>query len=90
MIALHRIAHPEDLLYLNADVIVSVEARPDTVVALSTGTKVVVAEAPEAVLDAIRSWRASILTAAMRDLPRRSAAMTLVRGGAGEQPGGAG
>lgn len=87
MIALHRLAHADEPFFLNPDLIVSVEAHPDTVIALSTGTKVVVAETPEVIVEAVRDWRASVLSAAMRDLPRRGAAMTLVRGGAGESPG---
>ena len=82
MIALHRLAHPDEPFYLNPDLIVSLEAHPDTVIALSTGAKVLVAESPDVILDAVRTWRASILSTAMRDLPRRAAAMTLVRGGA--------
>lgn len=80
MIALHRLAHPDEPFYLNPDLIVSVEAHPDTVVALSTGTKVLVAEQPEEICAAVREWRVSVLAFALRDLPRRTAAMTLVRG----------
>jgi flagellar protein FlbD len=88
MIALHRLAHPDEPFYLNPDLIVSLEAHPDTVVALSTGAKVLVAEAPETIIGAVRDWRSSILSAAMRDLPRRAAAMTLVRGGLAGAPEG--
>jgi uncharacterized protein YlzI (FlbEa/FlbD family) len=87
MIALHRLAHPDEPFFLNPDMIVSVEAHPDTVVVLSTGAKVVVDEAPEVIREAIRTWRSSVLAAAMQDVPRRSAGMVLVRGGAGEAPG---
>ena len=80
MIALHRLAHPDEPFFLNPDLVVSVEAHPDTVVTLSTGTKVVVAEAPEDICEAVRDWRVSVLAVALRDLPRRSAAMALVRG----------
>jgi len=87
MIALHRLAHSDEPFHLNPDLIVSVEAHPDTVVALTTGTKVVVMESPEAIAEAICAWRAAILGNAMRDLPRRSAALTLVRAAAGDDLG---
>jgi len=87
MIALHRLAHADEPYYLNPDLIVSVEAHPDTVVTLTTGTKVLVVEAPEAIAELVCAWRSSVLGAAMRELPRRSAALTLVRGAAGEDPG---
>lgn len=87
MIALHRLAHPDEPFFLNPDLIVSVEAHPDTVVALSTGTKIVVAETPDVIRDAVRSWRASILSVAVRELPRGSVAMSLVRASAGDAPG---
>lgn len=88
MIVLHRLAHSEERFFLNPDLIVSVEANPDTVITLSTGTKVVVSETPVTIIQAVRAWRASVLTAAMREFPRRSAGLALVRSAAGE--GGAG
>jgi flagellar protein FlbD len=61
MITLHRLGHRDDELHLNPDLITTVEAHPDTVITLATGSKVVVAEAPEEVMDAVRRWRADIL-----------------------------
>jgi flagellar protein FlbD len=61
MITLHRLGHRHDELHLNPDLITTVEAHPDTVITLATGSKVVVAEAPEEVTDAVRRWRADIL-----------------------------
>src|SRR3712207_7431772 len=49
---------------LNPDLIVTVEATPDTTIALTTGTKVMVAEGVEAVVAAIHDWRAGILAGA--------------------------
>ena len=87
MIALHRLGHPADGSFLlNPDLLVTVEGTPDTVVALSTGMRMVVEESPEQVRDAIRSWRAGVLAEAVRDLPRRSGGLALVRGAAGEAP----
>ena len=54
MITLHRLGHAAEPFHLNPDLIVTVEANPDTVVTLTTGTKIVVAEPPERVVDEIR------------------------------------
>jgi flagellar protein FlbD len=70
MIVLHRLGHEREPFHLNPDLIVTVEAHPDTVVTLATGTKVVVAEDPDAISDAVRDWRVSITNAAWRE--RRS------------------
>jgi uncharacterized protein YlzI (FlbEa/FlbD family) len=87
VIALHRLGHTADQFLLNPDLLVTVEGTPDTVVSLSTGVRMVVAESPEQVQDAVRQWRASVLTEAVRDLPRRSGGLALVRASAGEAPG---
>ena len=84
MIVLHRLAHSDEPFHLNPDLIVTVEAHPDTVVCLSTGTRIVVMERPEEIAAAVRAWRASVLNHALRELPRRSTALTLVRAAAGE------
>jgi uncharacterized protein YlzI (FlbEa/FlbD family) len=42
MITLHRLGHADEPFLLNDDLIVTVEACPDTHVALATGTKIVV------------------------------------------------
>jgi flagellar protein FlbD len=49
---------------LNPDLIERVEGHPDTVVFLVDGTKYVVSEDVEEVLDEIREYRASILATA--------------------------
>ncbi len=59
MIRLHRIRGEE--MFLNADLIESVQATPDTVITLVDGRKLVVQETPEEVVDAIREFRASVL-----------------------------
>ena len=88
MIALHRLAHPDEDYHLNPDLIVSIEATPDTVVTLTTGAKLVVAECPQEIVGAIGDWRASVLAAA---LPLRGSertnSLTLVRGTAGAATG---
>ena len=66
MITLHRLGHSTEPLHLNPDLITTIEAHPDTVVTLATGSKLVVAEPPEEIAEAVRDWRAGILDAAYR------------------------
>jgi flagellar protein FlbD len=66
MIELHRLGQAE-AFQLNADLIVMVEAHPDTVITIATGTKVVVTESPDEVSDLVRDWRVSITNAAWRE-----------------------
>jgi uncharacterized protein YlzI (FlbEa/FlbD family) len=65
MISLHRLGHQAEEFHLNPDLIVTVEANPDTVITLTTGTKVVVAESPERVVEEIRAYRVGILSGAL-------------------------
>lgn len=65
MISLHRLGHQAEEFHLNPDLIVTVEANPDTVITLTTGTKVVVAESPERVVAEIRSYRVDVLSGAL-------------------------
>ena len=66
MIVLHRLGHEGGELSLNPDLIVTVEAHPDSVITLSTGTKMVVAETPEEIIAAVRRWRVEILASALK------------------------
>jgi uncharacterized protein YlzI (FlbEa/FlbD family) len=59
MILLHRLGRDPVPFHLNSDLIVSVEAHPDTVVHLATGANLVVSETPEEVVAQVRSWRRS-------------------------------
>ena len=86
MIALHRLGHAGESFHLNPDLIVTVEGTPDTVVVLTTGTRMLVTETPEDVAALVRDWRASVLAGAVRTLPRRHTGLALVRGAAGEPP----
>ena len=87
MIRLRRLGSKAEAFYLNPDLILAVEATPDTVVTLTTHTKVLVADSPEDVVSAVREWRASILATAIPAGKRRNdAGLTLVRGAAGEPP----
>jgi uncharacterized protein YlzI (FlbEa/FlbD family) len=65
MITLHRLAHSDEELHLNPDLIQTVEACPDTTVRLASGQRLLVDETPEQVADAIRAWRAQVLAEAM-------------------------
>jgi uncharacterized protein YlzI (FlbEa/FlbD family) len=66
MITLHRLGQPTKQLHINHDMIVTVEANPDTVITLETGAKIVVAERPEQIVRDLLDCRAEILARAMR------------------------
>lgn len=66
MIVLHRLGHQAEPFHLNPDMILTVEALPDTVVTLTSGAKIVVGEAPEQVADEVRAYRSDVLAAALR------------------------
>jgi len=83
MIRLHRLGHAPQPFHLNPDLVLTVEATPDTVVTLTTGSRLLVMETPEEVTDAVRAWRASVLDAMSRP-PRRSTPLAIVRGTAGD------
>jgi flagellar protein FlbD len=61
MIPVHRITQRDHDLYVNPDLIQTVEANPDTVIALTNGSKFVVSETPAEVAQLIREWRAGIM-----------------------------
>jgi uncharacterized protein YlzI (FlbEa/FlbD family) len=86
VIRLRRLGHKTDVFYLNPDLIVSIESTPDTVVSLTTHTKMIVADSPEEVVEAVRAWRASVLNAALPTgrTRRGDAQLSLVRGTAAE------
>jgi uncharacterized protein YlzI (FlbEa/FlbD family) len=66
MITLNRLGHSDEPFQLNPDMIVTIESTPDTVITLATGAKVVVAETPEEVSAALHSYRADVLSEALR------------------------
>jgi flagellar protein FlbD len=65
VIVLHRLGHDAEPFHLNPDMILTVEATPDTVVTLASGAKIVVGEPPDRVVEEIRGWRAEILSDAL-------------------------
>jgi flagellar protein FlbD len=62
VIIVHRLRG--EPMFLNTDLIESIEATPDTVVTLVDGRKFVVAETPEEVVQRTMGFRASVLAAA--------------------------
>jgi uncharacterized protein YlzI (FlbEa/FlbD family) len=66
MIQLHRIGHTQEPLALNPALVVSIEAHPDTTILLATGTRLVVAEDADRVVELINAWHAAVAAAAMR------------------------
>jgi uncharacterized protein YlzI (FlbEa/FlbD family) len=65
MIVLHRLAHAAEPFHLNPDLIVTIEACPDTVVTLATGARILVGEDPQTVVRAILRWRADVRRSAL-------------------------
>ncbi len=66
MIKLHRLGHQAEEFHVNQEVIVTVEANPDTVITLATGTKIVVVESPERVSERVCAARADVVVEAVR------------------------
>ncbi|MGA2470926.1 MAG: flagellar FlbD family protein [Solirubrobacteraceae bacterium] len=64
MIILHRLGHAAEPFYLSPDLIVTIEANPDTVLTLTTGAKIVVNEAPEIVVQRMRRDQVGVLVEA--------------------------
>lgn len=73
MILVHKLKG--EPLFVNCDLIDTIEATPDTVVSLADGRKLVVSESPEEVVDRARKFRASVIVATeeMREGTGRSA-----------------
>ena len=87
MIRLRRLGSKAEAFYLNPDLILAIEATPDTVVTLTTHTKVLVADSPEDVVAAVQAWRSSVIAGALPPIKRRSdMPLSVVRATAGETP----
>lgn len=71
MVLVHRLKG--EAVFLNADMIESIEARPDTVVVMVDGRTFVLSDRPEEIVERIRGFRASVLVAAdqLRDQVHR-------------------
>jgi flagellar protein FlbD len=77
MILLHRIGHGHVEFALNPDLVSTVEANPDTTIALTTGLRLVVSESVEEVIAAVLAWRADVMAAG---LTRSNASRRLATG----------
>ena len=66
MIRLHRLGGSEHEFDLNPDLVLTVESTPDTVITLTTGTKLVIDESPDSVMAAVREWRVGVLERALK------------------------
>lgn len=62
MVLVHRLKGQP--VFINADLIESIESHPDTVVVLVDGRTLVLSDRPEDIVDRIRRFRASVLVAA--------------------------
>ena len=80
MIQLHRIGHDAVVFHLNPDLILSVEAHPDTVITLTTGDRFVVAESADEVSATVNAWRSGLMQSALAaiDAARPSAGGAVV------------
>ena len=67
MITLHRLGHADHEIHVNPDLIVMIDANPDTVILLANGSKLLVAESPAQVAAEVREYRVEILAGALRD-----------------------
>jgi flagellar protein FlbD len=61
MIELHRLGQGDLSFQLNPDLVLSIEAVPDTTIVLTTGNRVVVRESVEQVVAEIADWRVRVL-----------------------------
>ncbi len=65
MIELTRLGTAREPLWLNPDLIAMIEAHPDTVLSLTTGTKVMVVEPIAEVVERIDAWRVGLARRAL-------------------------
>jgi len=65
MILLHKLGHDAEQFYLAPDLIVTVEANPDTVITLTTGAKLLVVESPKEIVGLVRASRVGVLVDAL-------------------------
>ncbi len=61
-------------IVVNADLIETVEATPDTIVTLVDGTRYVVEESPSELVDRIKTYRAAVLQFSRTEAPSNAAA----------------
>jgi flagellar protein FlbD len=66
MIELHRLGRESGPFLLNPDLIQTIDARPDTIVTLTSGEKLSVVERPEDVRRRVAAWKSGLLADALR------------------------
>ena len=67
MIVLHRLTNPDHPLYLNPDLIQTIEANPDTVITLENALQVRRrTRRPEQIVDLIRELEGSVIARRVR------------------------
>jgi flagellar protein FlbD len=76
VIPLHRLTHPDEPVYVNPDLISTIEANPDTVVTFVNASKLVVAESAEGVTELVCDWRARVVARALDGVGELDAART--------------
>ena len=81
MILVHRLRG--EPMFLNEDLIESIESTPDTVVTLVDGRKLVLADTPDDLVEQARRYRASVLVA-VEELRQRPE-LRVLPGGAGQE-----
>lgn len=64
MILVHRLRG--EPMFVNADLIETIESTPDTLLTLVDGRKTLVTESPQEVVDGVVAFRAAVLVAAER------------------------
>lgn len=79
MIVVHRLRG--EPFFINADLIESIEATPDTVITLVDSRRLIVADAPEDIVERIRLYRGSLLASADEIREGHSAQLTVLEGG---------
>lgn len=80
MIPVHRLTHPDEPVYVNPDLISTIEANPDTVLTFVNASKLVVAESPAEVTELVCDWRARVVARALEGVDERGAERTRVVG----------
>lgn len=79
VILLHRLAREPEPFHLNPDLVLTVEAHPDTIITLTSGVRIPVTETPDAVRNAIAAWRSGLLIDALRAVGLDSSVVSLNR-----------
>jgi flagellar protein FlbD len=66
VIEVNRLGAHGEPVWINPDLIATIEAHPDTVVVLTTGTKLVIADTVDDVVERVRAWRVSVARGALK------------------------